>query len=315
MAEHIKNLLSKLIGRPNTAISVGGLGAIAEFDGAPKKVSFDSRNELQICNSKGAFRVKIDGSESLLAYETLSQTPKSWQWGMAVLADRDPYFANLKNGLHEIGPDTDAISENDKDALLFSLGTGLSNSNFTIRTKDPTLLRILRSNEGMCITEGNNPVLDAIIDFSPHRVVYSTIARIEVYQEISRHETPMGPHTHLLPSLLKARRTHVAGIPIPASQSPQLTLHPENPMFDQYGHSRPFTKSVSDSFSPLVEAHCAEEFRIEKKRLKVAFKKKEKAINYVLPSTRLGRLAYKVTLRQLSHTCEDKAYLDTWLKT
>jgi len=315
MPEHIKNLLSELIGRPNTAISVGGLGAIAEFDGAPKKVSFDSRNELQICNSKGAFRVKIDGSESLLAYETLSQTPKSWQWGMAVLADRDPYFANLKNGLHEIGPDTDAISENDKDALLFSLGTGLSNSNFTIRTKDPTLLHILRSNEGMCITEGNNPVLDAIIDFSPHRVVYSTIARIEVYQEISRHETPMGPHTHLLPSLLKARRTHVAGIPIPASQSPQLTLHPENPMFDQYGHSRPFAKSVCESFSPLVEAHCAEEFRIEKKRLKVAFKKKEKAINYVLPSTRLGRLAYKVTLRQLSHTCEDKAYLDTWLKT
>jgi len=132
MPEHIKNLLSELIGRPNTAISIGGLGAIAEFDGDQKKVSFDSRNELQICNSKGAFRVKIDSGESVLAYETLSQTPKSWQWGMAVLADRNPYFANLNNGLHEIGPDTDAISENDKDALLFSLGTGLSNSNFTI---------------------------------------------------------------------------------------------------------------------------------------------------------------------------------------
>ena len=315
MPEHIKNLISELIERPNTAISIGGLGAIAEFDGDQKKVSFDSANELQICNTKGAFKVKIDGGESLLAYETLSQTPKSWQWGMVVLADRDPYFANLKNGLHEIGPDTDAISENDKDALLFSLGTGLSNSNFTIRTKDPALLRILRANEGVCITEGNNPVLDAIIDLSPHRVVYSTIARIEVYQEISRHETPMGPHTHLLPSMLKARRTHVAAIPIPASQSPQLTLHPENPMFDQYGHSRPFAKSVCESFSPLVEAHCAEEFRIEKKRLKAAFKKQEKAINYVCPGTRLGRLAYKVTLRQLSHTCEDKAYLDTWLKT
>jgi hypothetical protein len=313
MLDHIKNLLSELINQPKTTISIGGIGAIAEFDGNTTKAVFNNENELKITSLKGAFRLRLNGTESLLAYETLSQTPTAWQWGMMVLADKNQCSTGLRSELQELGPDTKAIIQEDKDAILFNIGAGLSNSSFNVRTKNPTLLRILRANEGVCITENNNDVLEAIIDFSPHRVIASTIARIEVYQKIDRHQTPIGPHTHLLPRLLKTKRTHTANIPVAVSQSPQLTLHPENPMFDQYGHPRSFSKAVYDRFSPLVDSHCAREFHTEKKRLKAAFNKRAKAMNYAPPTSRLGRLAYKVTLRQLSHTFRDRPYLDTWL--
>jgi hypothetical protein len=314
MSVRNKKLLAELINQPKTTISIGGLGAIAEFDSDSTKACFNENNELKITSAKGAFRLKLNGTESLLAYETLSQEPTAWLWGMMILTKKNLGFAKEQNKLHELGPDTKAINQEDKDSILFDLGVGLSNSSFNIRTKNPGLLRILRSNEGLYIAEGDNNVLDAIIDFSPHRVVTSSIARVEVYQEINRHETPSGPHTHLLPSLLKNRRTHVAGIPVADSQSPQLTLHPENPLFDQFGHLRTFSETVYERFAPLVDSHCVKEFHLEKERLKAAFKKREKAINYAPPMSRLARLAYKVALRQLSHTFKDRSYLDTWLR-
>ena len=51
-----------------------------------------------------------------------------------------------------------------------------------------------------------------ILAANPHRVFISRLGRIEVYQPIPppSGKSPEGPHTHVLPKLLKSGRTHPA---------------------------------------------------------------------------------------------------------
>ena len=61
-----------------------------------------------------------------------------------------------------------------------------------------------------------------ILAANPHRVFISRLGRIEVYQPIPppSGKSPEGPHTHVLPRLLKSGRTHPATEPVPEGWFP-----------------------------------------------------------------------------------------------
>ena len=82
-----------------------------------------------------------------------------------------------------------------------------------------------------------------MLRLSPHRVLVGPCGRIEVYQTIPPVDgrSPDGPHTHVLPKLLRAGRTHAANLPIPDGLVPCLTIHPSRPdpdhaMIAAHGH-------------------------------------------------------------------------------
>ena len=78
----------------------------------------------------------------------------------------------------------------------------------------------------------------------------------EVYQRIPGHgETPPeGPHTHVLPHLLRHQRTHPATAPIPDGWVPCLSLYPANPIYDAFGHPRPFDRPAYETFQTLLRS-------------------------------------------------------------
>jgi hypothetical protein len=59
------------------------------------------------------------------------------------------------------------------------------------------------------VFEPGNPAMGMILAANPHRVFISRLGRIEVYQPIPppSGKSPEGPHTHVLPRLLKSGRT------------------------------------------------------------------------------------------------------------
>ncbi|MEM7468695.1 MAG: hypothetical protein AAF387_17640 [Pseudomonadota bacterium] len=133
-----------------------------------------------------------------------------------------------------------------------------------------------------------------------------------MYQNIERHQTPLGPHTHLLPDLLQKRRTHSANIPLPASNIPLLNLHPDHPLYDQHGRRRPFEAEKLRIFDEWLREYGDKQYWQEKNRVREAIANHTPPSEYVPGETRRARLAKRITLRQIGHDEYTKAQAGLW---
>ena len=294
------------------AVSIGCLGAIAEFHDETATVTLADDDTLTGASPRGALRLRLRDGASAIAYEALSAHDDAWQYGIALTARGRGSRGPSRTVLTELGPDRDAIRSSDRAQLLFDLGVGMPNVDYCVRTADAALIARLRADCGQRVTITGNALIEALIDASPHRVALSPLARIEVYQAIDRHRTPSGPHTHLLPDLLARRRTHAANLPLPAQTLPLVTLHPENPLFDRNGHRRPFAPTAYARFQTTLERHGVPAYVEEKQRLRAALVTGVVPERYVRPRTRAGRLALRIALRQLAHDGVDAATGAMW---
>ncbi len=308
-------LIAGTLRDPHCGFSIGCLGALAEFQDAGAFAPAATGNgALAACSDRGAIRIKPAVAASAVAYEALSAAKDAWQCGIVLVTAPDARSGHAREVLTELPPDADAIRECDRQSLMFDLGVGMPNVDYCIRTDDADLIAFLRHHTGTPVTEDGHPVLERIVDASPHRVAVSAIGRIEVYQRIDRHKTPSGPHTHLLPDLLSKHRTHSTNIPVPKGTLPLLTVHPDNPLTDAEGQRKPFARRAFDAFENILNAHGVPYYVAEKRRLRAAVADGQAPGNYHKPDTRLGRLAMRIALRQLLHLPPQGADIDAWIK-
>ena len=310
----LSTLLLDSLADPGYGFSVGGMGAIAEFQDRQIEVT-RSGTAVLASSPNGALAVRPRGSEAIIAYETLSAREDAWQHGVSIIAAAGDATMGRRNRLSELGPDGDAVASAHRVGLLFDLGAGMPHIDFCIRTEDPALVALLRRHLGERVVVNRHVVMEAIIDASPTRVVRSAIARIEVYQRIDRHKTPQGPHTHLLPDLAAGGRSHSANLPLPADMHPVLNLHPPNPLVDALGERRPFHHGAFDAFQALLKQFGDERYVDEKRRVLNAVSNGSDPESLAAPGSRAARLARRIALRQLSHLLPDPAPLARWRST
>ncbi len=311
MSTELIDLLRDHLHDPACGVSVGGFGALAEFQDDTVALE-GSHAGLCARSPRGAVAVTPRGDERVLAYEALSAREDAWQCGIGVLAARHDARMAGRRTLTEIGPDRDALDPDARDDLLFDLGVGLPHVDFCVRTADATLVDLLRKHAGEPVISDGHAVMEAVIDAGPPRVVRSRIARVEVYQPIDRHRTPDGPHTHLLPGLLKSGRTHSASLPFPAGSVPLIMLHPENPLTDRFGQRRAFAAAVHARFQARLERFGDPDYVAEKRRVADAVSARVAPETCARPNSRVTRLARRVALRQLGHTGVESDYLARW---
>jgi hypothetical protein len=86
-------------------------------------------------------------------------------------------------------------------------------------------------------------------------VFLAKVGRIEVYAPIPGPggTSPEGPHTHVLPKLLRSGRTHAATTPIPAGWVPCAALHPAHPYKDMMGQRIAFDATRHAAFQELLD--------------------------------------------------------------
>lgn len=311
MTKKLLEVLRSQLSEYHGGFSIGGFGAIAEFQDEDAEI-LDRPAHLVATSARGAFQVELEGQEVALAYETRGSKADSWQYRLAILAEASSSRMSGRTVLTELGVDKQAVREADRKAVLFDLGAGFPHIDFCVRTDDNEMIDCLRKHVGDQIMHEQHPLLDRIIDASPQRVVLSRVARIEVYQRIDRHQTLAGPHTHLLPKLIKHRRTHSAIIPVPYGWIPMLTVHPENPLFDALGVRRPFVGDVFNRFEQLLADFGDPDYVQEKYRLREAVEAKIEPTDYEPGNSRVARLAQQIALRQLGYTGADRSILDRW---
>ncbi|GAA4932556.1 hypothetical protein EV188_103748 [Actinomycetospora succinea] len=212
---------------PDAGWSVGTFGALAEFLRDPDEPASVSRTpgRATVVTTRGGVDVHPTGDVVPLAWER--RAGDSWSQAVALCMPADGAGRSV---ITELGPDVDALRPEDRDAVLVDLGVGAPHLAACVRTSDAALLASLRAVEGRPLAEAG-AVAGLLVEAGPHRVFRTAVARLEVFTPIPPPDgtSPDGPHTHLLPRLLAAGRTHAATDPIPAGRAPGATLHLPHP--------------------------------------------------------------------------------------
>ncbi|CUH80150.1 hypothetical protein TRM7557_02744 [Tritonibacter multivorans] len=282
--------------------TMGSFGAIAEFhhvvgDPAPQEHS----RLLQVTDRGGVRIDTLDGVRPV-AYETLSPRPHRWTQAVSLCLPRDRAAMNQRRVLTCLGPDHAALRDQDRGAEVFDMGLGQYQVDFCIRTQDPVLLEILCANEGKSLFDPENPAMGAILKAHPHRIALTRLGRVEVYQMIGGPDTggtsPEGPHTHVLPKLLRADRTHSANTPIPEGWVPCCGVHPENPVMTRMGADRAFDKAAFDAFQELLATWGADAYLGGKLSVWELLKAETPVDLAAEPATREGRAGWRNGMRQ-----------------
>lgn len=127
--------------------------------------------------------------------------------------------------------------------------------------------------------------------------------------------SPTGPHTHVLPKLLRARRSHSANIPIPEGLVPVAGFHPASPIMDSLAHDRDFDREVFETFQQLLAVWGDQKNHTIKQRVWQALARKLSPEQLAEPDDRAGRVAFRVALRQLGRRDGESQILAQWRAT
>jgi hypothetical protein len=216
-------LVAAHLASARNAWSLGTFGAVAEFQRGPEESA--TIDGTRVVTERGGIRIELAPDVTPVAYERGAGHGSAH--GVAFCL---PYARARMSGrrvLTELGPDRAALRDTDRDATLFDLGLGALQCDCLVRVREARDVEQLRVACGTALLEGDGVLLGKVAAMNPHRVFLSALGRIEVFQAIPAPggKSPEGPHTHVLPRLLRTRRTHPANLPVPIGLAPCLELH------------------------------------------------------------------------------------------
>ena len=294
--------------------NLGTFGAIAEFmrDGGEPFEIVDEPGRLSVTTARGG--IGFGTFDDMRLHASESAVGSGWNHRVALCLPEDACAMNRRTVLTELGPDAGALRPQDAAGILFDMGLGTLQADICIRTTDPALIAVLRAEAGRSLFEPGNPAMAAIVAAGPHRVFIARFGRCEVYQPIPPADgrSPEGPHTHVLPQLLRSGRTHAATEPVPEGFVPCAHLVPAHPLKDGLGRPRAFDRDAARQFKTLLE-------RFGDPALVALMRRAQQAIAAGLtpdafepPRSRIQRSALRVYLRRAWFESGDSEMLPIW---
>lgn len=308
-------VLAVELSKPTTGWSLGSFGAIAEFVRDPDEpVTFrDGTEAIEAVTARGGIRIRSTNNMRLFASE--SATTESWNHRVSICLPKRGCAMHRRTVLTELGPDEAALRLQDRRSILFDLGLDALQVDACIRVADAEVIARLRECVGTPVFDRKRAAMDAILQASPHRVFISRVGRIEVFQPIPSPDgrSPEGPHTHVLPKLLQHKRTHAATEPVPAGWVPCAHFYPAHPVRLANGKRRPFDPASHREFQTLLSAYGDANAIMIKHHVCAAVRAGEDPAVLDFDGDRYGRMALRVTLRQLLASEGPSASLAAWL--
>lgn len=313
-ADTVRSLLRDHLLDARSQWNLGTFGAIAEFmrdAGEPAEI-VDEPNRLAVTTARGG--IGFGRLDDIRLHASESAVGSGWNHRVALCLPEDACAMNWRTALTELGPDAGALRPQHAADLLFDMGLGTLQVDICIRTADPALIAVLRAEAGRSLFEPGNPAMGAIVAAGPHRVFLARFGRCEVYQPIPPADgrSPEGPHTHVLPQLLRSGRTHAATEPVPDGFVPCAHLVPAHPLKDGLGRPHAFDRDAFRAFEALLDRFGDSALVDLKRRAKQAIAAGLTPDAFEPPHSRFGRHALRVFLRQAALDSESKEWLPAW---
>jgi hypothetical protein len=308
-------LLAEQVSDPETGWSLGTFGAIAEFTRDPDEPVALSRSDTCLAAVTARGGIRIEAREGVRLFASESTTRDGWNHRISLCLPEKQCAMNGRTVLTTLGPDAQALREQDRGAALFDLGLGALQVDLCVRVTDPSVAAQLASHAGRPLFEPDNPAMGVILAASPHRVFVSRVGRIEVFSPIPPADgtSPEGPHTHVLPKLLAHRRTHAATELVPDGWIPCAHLYPGHPAKDAFRRSRPFDRARHAAFQGMLRDFGDPELYALKQRVLAAVAAGEDPSVIAIADSRFTRTNVRVALRQLRATACASPALAAWL--
>ncbi|MGB7101633.1 MAG: hypothetical protein WBD95_23055, partial [Xanthobacteraceae bacterium] len=268
---------------------------------------------VSVVTGRGGLRIEAHDALRPIASELL--TAQSWNQRVALCVPEAACAMNQRSALSEIGPDRDALREQDRAAILFDLGLGALQIDACVRSRDATVIAALRHWVGQSLFAPGNGAMGVILAANPHRVFLSRVGRVEVYQPIPPPDgkSPDGPHTHVLPRLLRHKRTHAATEAVPAGWIPCAHFYPPHPLRDAFGHHRSFQSERHAAFQMIMARYGDPQLVDVKHRVVEAVVAGQRPPDVGIAADRFARAAVRVALRQLQAAEQNSPALAAWL--
>ncbi|ALL75264.1 hypothetical protein AD006_08060 [Pseudonocardia sp. EC080610-09] len=305
----VAELLHAYLSDPDAGWSAGAPGAIAEFVRLPDEPAATPEPGA-VVTGRGGIRLAAPPGTRPVAYRTPVGPEDHWNHAVALCLPAADARCAARTTVTVLGPDRDALRDTDRADVLVDLGLGTPTVDACVRTGDPELLAALRAAEGRPL---DGDLVATLVAAGPHRVFVTAVGRVEVFAAIPPPDgrSPDGPHTHLLPQLLRAGRTHAATVPVPDGYLPCAHLYPAHPLTDLTGRPRPFDAGRLAAFDRLLERFGDPAQRDVTAEVLRAVSAGEPPGDR--PADPPGRAAQAVALRVLARTgTADPAVLDAW---
>jgi len=308
------DLLHQQIADADTQWSLGTFGGIAEFsrDRDEKVTLSQSATGAAAVTARGGIAVELSENCRPFAFECI--TKASWSQRIALCLPIDGCAMNRRTVLTELHADRAALKPEHRESILFDLGLGALQADLCVRIDDHDTVAQLRGHTGRSVFDPANPAMSVLLEINPHRVFISRIGRIEVYQPIPppSGKSPDGPHTHVLPKLLKSGRTHAATEPIPEGWIPCAHLYPKHPVRGGRS-SESFDVASHASFQRMIGSFGLAGSLAIKRRVVGAIRAGEPPSNLATTLDRHGRTGVRIALRQLKAAGPASPVLKAWL--
>jgi hypothetical protein len=308
------DLLHEQIADADTQWSLGTFGGIAEFSrGRDEKVSLtQSGTGASAVTARGGIAIELSQDCRPIAFECITRT--GWSQRVALCLPVDGCAMNRRAVLTELVADHEALKPEHRESILFDLGLGALQADLCVRIDDYEVVSQLRRHCGRSVFDPANPAMGLILATNPHRVFISRIGRIEVYQPIppASGKSPDGPHTHVLPKLLKSGRSHAATEPIPQGWIPCAHLYPRHPVRDG-SDSGSFDAADHASFQRMIGSFGLPDSLAIKRRVADAIKADALPSALAIAQDRPARTNVRIALRQLKAAGMTSPALQAWI--
>ena len=197
-------------------------GAVAEFPVRPERPIEIEVNDAAIEAQATDAHLRLTLHDKLRGFAFAGAGP------IVLALPRNRATLPHVQGFTPLGVDRDAVDSRHRTHELFDLGLGRQCCRFMLRASSAAFADVVRRHEGKALGRLLRDAGAAILKESPHRVVESALARIEVFARIPLPEekSPEGAHTHLLPSFLESGAELPAGLAIPAFACPIAIYYP-----------------------------------------------------------------------------------------
>jgi Family of unknown function (DUF6925) len=308
------DLLHEQMADADTQWSLGTFGGIAEFSrDRNEKVSLtQSATAATAVTARGGIAIKLPQGCRPFAFECITRT--GWSQRVALCLPVDGCAMNRRTVLTELDADHEALRAEDRASVLFDLGIGALQADLCVRFDDRDAVAQLRRYTGRPLFDPANPAMGLLLQANPHRVFISRIGRIEVYQPIppASGKSPDGPHTHVLPKLLKSGRSHAATEPIPQGWIPCAHLYPKHPLRDGTD-SGSFDAADHASFQSMIRSFGLPDSVAVKRRVVDAIKADALPSALAIAQDRRARANVRIALRQLKAAGMTSPVLQAWI--
>lgn len=257
MQPEIKDLIIKSAGNTNSSWAIVRDGVVSEFSIVPgdKPVISFENNVLKIDTHRATLCIDFDESITSVVAESGSHGCSPWTQSIYLCIQKQDAKMSSRNRLTHLGH----YKEGQDEGEVWDLGVGNDTLDACIIVKDEQTSQLLKQKEGKYIIDDPN-FLRQLVTHSPTRLFKSKFAYIIVRQKIPQEgeDELEGPHTHLLPPIIKSGKHF--DVPIPDTMIPIIQTNPFGSIIDGNGDFHKWSGFEADKFQEFLNEYGDQDY-------------------------------------------------------